>query len=235
MSPDWSDSPEPVPYADLTNPQTLNLYGYVKNNPLSTTDPDGHCCLGDDGGIDPEQIGEAIIDALHSVNYVAGAVKALTFGAYKPTNDAQQEGYNDASQIAIQAPAFVMLVGGEPGRAPEIEPDPAPAPGVKAPETEPLKPPSGPENADNGSGIPKPPTGKGSVAPGQRDPKRTWARTERQKQLDQQDKKCARCGENKTVEETNGHHKERHADGGRTNKPNHAEVCKKCHKDLHRK
>ena len=43
MSPDWSASPEDVPYADFGNPQSLNLYGYVKNNPLSLTDPDGHC------------------------------------------------------------------------------------------------------------------------------------------------------------------------------------------------
>jgi RHS repeat-associated protein len=43
MSPDWSASPEPVPYGDLGNPQSLNLYSYVKNNPLNLTDPDGHC------------------------------------------------------------------------------------------------------------------------------------------------------------------------------------------------
>ena len=42
LSPDWSGTPEPVPYADLTNPQSLNLYSYVKNNPLSVVDPDGH-------------------------------------------------------------------------------------------------------------------------------------------------------------------------------------------------
>jgi RHS repeat-associated protein len=41
-SPDWSPVPQPVPYADLTNPQSLNLYAYVKNNPLSSVDPDGH-------------------------------------------------------------------------------------------------------------------------------------------------------------------------------------------------
>ena len=46
MSPDWSDKAEPIPYADLTNPQTLNLYGYTGNNPLSRTDPDGHCTNG---------------------------------------------------------------------------------------------------------------------------------------------------------------------------------------------
>jgi RHS repeat-associated protein len=42
MSPDWSAKQEPVPYAKLDNPQSLNLYAYVLNNPLDKTDPDGH-------------------------------------------------------------------------------------------------------------------------------------------------------------------------------------------------
>ena len=42
MSPDWAAKAEPVPYAKLDNPQSLNLYSYVLNNPLSRTDPDGH-------------------------------------------------------------------------------------------------------------------------------------------------------------------------------------------------
>jgi hypothetical protein len=44
MSPDWASEPEAVPYANLSNPQSLNLYGYVGNNPLSRVDKDGHCC-----------------------------------------------------------------------------------------------------------------------------------------------------------------------------------------------
>jgi len=43
MSPDWSASPEPVPYAKLDDPQSLNLYAYARNNPVTHTDPDGHC------------------------------------------------------------------------------------------------------------------------------------------------------------------------------------------------
>ncbi len=41
-SPDWSAIPQAVPYADLSNPQSLNLYSYVLNNPLQAADPDGH-------------------------------------------------------------------------------------------------------------------------------------------------------------------------------------------------
>jgi RHS repeat-associated protein len=32
----------PLPYADITDPQTLNKYAYVRNNPLRYVDPDGH-------------------------------------------------------------------------------------------------------------------------------------------------------------------------------------------------
>lgn len=42
-TPDWSEKAEPIPYADLENPQSLNLYTYGRNNPLRWNDPDGHC------------------------------------------------------------------------------------------------------------------------------------------------------------------------------------------------
>jgi RHS repeat-associated protein len=44
LSPDWSAKAEPVPYAKLENPQSLNLYNYMRNNPPAGVDPDGHCC-----------------------------------------------------------------------------------------------------------------------------------------------------------------------------------------------
>jgi len=43
MSPDWAAKQDPVPYAKLDNPQTLNLYAYLRNNPLAGVDADGHC------------------------------------------------------------------------------------------------------------------------------------------------------------------------------------------------
>jgi RHS repeat-associated protein len=42
VSADWSSTPVPVPYANLTDPQSLNLYGYVRNAPSSEADLDGH-------------------------------------------------------------------------------------------------------------------------------------------------------------------------------------------------
>jgi RHS repeat-associated protein len=42
ITPDWSAAPVPVPYADLTDPQSLNQYTYVRNVPTSRVDADGH-------------------------------------------------------------------------------------------------------------------------------------------------------------------------------------------------
>ena len=42
LSADWSAIPVPVPYANLTNPQTLNLYAMVSDNPETFADLDGH-------------------------------------------------------------------------------------------------------------------------------------------------------------------------------------------------
>ena len=61
MSPDSQDPSDalpfvgidPMPYGDPLNPQSLNLYSYVYNNPLSRTDSDGHdvnVCTNDANG-----------------------------------------------------------------------------------------------------------------------------------------------------------------------------------------
>jgi RHS repeat-associated protein len=42
MTPDWAAKPTSVPYAHFGNPQSLNLYSYVQNNPTTVGDPDGH-------------------------------------------------------------------------------------------------------------------------------------------------------------------------------------------------
>jgi hypothetical protein len=45
MSPD----PSGLYYADISNPQSMNLYIYALNNPLINTDPSGMECVWDDG------------------------------------------------------------------------------------------------------------------------------------------------------------------------------------------
>jgi len=54
MSPDFQDmdeddTPEAVPNGSTANPQSLNLYAYVNNNPLSRRDYDGHASWQDCG------------------------------------------------------------------------------------------------------------------------------------------------------------------------------------------
>ncbi len=65
LSPDWSAKEEPVPYAKLDDPQTLNLYGYVGNNPSDRTDPDGHACKSGDNQCELKEIAKNT-PALHT-------------------------------------------------------------------------------------------------------------------------------------------------------------------------
>ena len=50
ISADWSAAPVPVPYAEFGDPQSLNLYSYVRNIPTSLIDGNGHCppCTAED-------------------------------------------------------------------------------------------------------------------------------------------------------------------------------------------
>jgi RHS repeat-associated protein len=42
MSADWTAGASTVPYASFTDPQSLNLYAFVGNNPINQVDADGH-------------------------------------------------------------------------------------------------------------------------------------------------------------------------------------------------
>jgi len=42
LTPDWSATPAAVLYADRSDPQTLSLYAYTSNNPVTKVDKDGH-------------------------------------------------------------------------------------------------------------------------------------------------------------------------------------------------
>jgi len=103
MSPDWAASPEAVPYATLANPQSLNLYAYVGNDPINGEDPDGHAryatgtgcgnsdptCTIDDfddpGHVQADKQASSSFDWQNVVDfaegYVQGIAASVTFGA----------------------------------------------------------------------------------------------------------------------------------------------------------
>jgi RHS repeat-associated protein len=64
VTPDWSAKPVTVPYVELGDPQSLNQYAYVRNNPLSKNDPDGHC--GTPSGLGPGQVGICVASYISS-------------------------------------------------------------------------------------------------------------------------------------------------------------------------
>ena len=59
-------SPGPIGYADLGDPQTLNMYVYTRNNPLKYIDPDGH-----DLTIAPELVDDVLQHMRESTSFNA--------------------------------------------------------------------------------------------------------------------------------------------------------------------
>lgn len=98
MSPDWAAKVEPVPYAEMDDPQSLNLYAYVRGNPLRSTDPDGHV----DNFFFPN------IDAM------SDPLAALFYGAWQRSlaQKAQQQNLSNAQNAAMKNPKFAPGYGG---------------------------------------------------------------------------------------------------------------------------
>jgi len=105
LSADWSSVPAPVPYANLSNPQTLNLYAMVSDDPESFADLDGHCgaeamsgtlsakpC--NNGGGTPPTTGEGDIGN--------SGVGALSCDAHPESCESSGEMSAQTSQIAAQ-------------------------------------------------------------------------------------------------------------------------------------
>jgi RHS repeat-associated protein len=91
-------SPGPLPYADIGDPQTLNKYAYVRNNPLRYTDPNGHCFW------------DACVVEGYATYVAVGAIAA---GAvYLSTPQGQQELRSTASAIASGIGSLVSWATG---------------------------------------------------------------------------------------------------------------------------
>jgi RHS repeat-associated protein len=93
LSADWSSVPVPVPYANLTNPQTLNLYAMVSDNPETFADLDGH-----EGGL----CGEAMNACPDNANGTAGTTPKNIIKHHSPTQKAQGDSANQQAQAQQQ-------------------------------------------------------------------------------------------------------------------------------------
>jgi RHS repeat-associated protein len=228
MTPDWAEKPEVVPYSDLEDPQTLNLYGYVRNNPLSKADADGHDWndslefgIGLVRGV-AASVSFGYVGAPRSSDTTAsltgqmmGSVAVAHIGASTatasgPTALAGLAGAPETGGGSLAVSA-VAVVAGAAGTAAAAG---ATKNGV----------------AVVAMALAKQPTGKGSVPKEDRDPKRTLTNNEKAEKLASQDGKCAHCGQAVEGEKGEAHHDPvRHADGGTEIKVVH----EACHKGLH--
>jgi RHS repeat-associated protein len=124
-------SANPTFYADLTDPQSLNKYQYTYNNPLSYTDPDGHCpvCpsyyyeyyvkpaiqdvdrrvtqlktdLTDYGKGIGKSVANTVIDFVNMDKvYVNDAGRVVyDYNRYEPTNEAQAIGMGSGDKLVL--------------------------------------------------------------------------------------------------------------------------------------
>jgi len=126
MSPDFTgDGSDPflVPSADFENPQSLNLYSYVHNNPLTNTDPDGHDCIdttnfSKDGTV-TITAGDSCANNLGpNGTYVNGTINPNTVTANVSASGTtfgydftSYDGQSGGSGVIAQAPAYGPLEG----------------------------------------------------------------------------------------------------------------------------
>jgi RHS repeat-associated protein len=109
MSPDFTGDddgpPGPVPYADLSDPQSLNLYAYVQNNPLNRFDSEGHDCVNASGASSGYILVQSTQNAANCASgftYVNGTVTpgSGTYNAETGTLSYSISNYADGSGMA---------------------------------------------------------------------------------------------------------------------------------------
>ncbi|MDE1156354.1 MAG: HNH endonuclease [Acidobacteriaceae bacterium] len=105
MSPDWSSSPEAVPYSHLDDPQSLNLYGYVRNNPLSKPDLDGHGCPPDCS------TGNQVLDFIGGVANAFGSDNLMGAGRVNIPSAGGQYGQALGDGLALAQGAGQVVLG----------------------------------------------------------------------------------------------------------------------------
>ena len=110
MTPDWAAKPINVPYAHFGNPQSLNLYSYVQNNPTTIGDPDGHC---------PADTPNCQKMENNPVSQVSPATKAQINDAVKatgqPTADDKKGGSHEEAGISFTSNGKQTQAPAQPG------------------------------------------------------------------------------------------------------------------------
>jgi RHS repeat-associated protein len=242
LTPDWAASPSPVPYANFSDPQTINQYSYVRNNPLALADEDGHDAVGNLGAGQETIVGPT------------GAAGAGDSGQAKKINQAQQAAAAGitASPTAMEeidavVKPLIESAGGALSKAGTTLLDIGAtvlltvtylaSPGTTASEQQDTI--KGHEN----SSSPEPAPAAGGAGARGRDPNRFFSRRDKQELANEASKKCQICGGSTTPaqksqrgvtpprSEAQTDHKVAWSKGGRTVKPNGQHVCRGCNID----
>jgi len=112
-----------VPYAHYGNPQSLNLYSYVQNNPTTTGDPDGHCpwCLAVAGG--GVLADEAPLAFTGPVGWTVMGVTALGVGGYALYQHFHSSDNSNTAPVPQSNPAPGTQTNTGPTQAPSLPDD----------------------------------------------------------------------------------------------------------------
>lgn len=131
ITPDWAAKAAAVPYAEFADPQSLNLYSYVRNIPTVKVDADGHdgCCT---TLPDPTPADWDLIDAagagggglvLVTVGLVVADVAGVVWIGHELSHPSHTAGQSNADeQTAIQQASQERAAqngGVDPQQAPE--------------------------------------------------------------------------------------------------------------------
>src|SRR5579859_2096183 len=125
---DWSKNPVPVPFAKMSNPQSMNLYAYMENNPTSGVDADGHG--------DPTQSGT------NSTGPDCGGSQTCVVNPENPQNEPQFVIKKTVHDHQQPAPNYVLIPLGTQ-HPPVVTPGPKATPTpTPTPQPRPVPPPT---------------------------------------------------------------------------------------------
>ncbi|WP_263417852.1 RHS repeat-associated core domain-containing protein [Terriglobus albidus] len=114
MSPDWSEWQDAIPFSKLDNPQSLNLYGYVWNNPLSRVDEDGHetLCTNDRWDASTNTLIAGTCYSLPDIPTVRQTIRQWVFERVTPAKPHQQMPQMPPSKQLGKVDALKFIYGG---------------------------------------------------------------------------------------------------------------------------